>query len=197
MSGKKLAILDFDGTIYRGDSMRHFARSLNAGKYYLSLAKLSIPYLQMLFGNGSRDELKALFLKYNFAGYSATELNDKGRQFYDKSIKRCYPSALEWVAREQRENTKLLILSGSCHPWLKPFARAFGADLICTELAYENDICTGEWIGKNMTGATKKEALQAYLQQHPEITYSIAFGDQKSDAISGALADEYHQNYFH
>lgn len=197
MSGKKLAILDFDGTIYRGDSMRDFARFLHPGKYYLSLLKLAIPYIQLLFGNTSRDEIKALFLKYNFAGYTQSKLNEKGTKFYDKSVKRCYPSALEWIAREQRENSKLVILSGSCHPWLKPFARAFGADLICTELAYENDICQGHWIGKNLTGYAKKEALQAYLHQHPEVNYSIAFGDQKSDAISGTLADEYHQNYFH
>ena len=76
-------------------------------------------------------------------------------------------------------------------------SRAFGADLICTELAYENEVCTGKWIGKNMTGYAKREALEKYLQQHPEVSYSIALGDKKSDAISGALADEYHQNYFH
>ncbi|MCR9173831.1 MAG: HAD-IB family phosphatase [bacterium] len=197
MKGVKLAILDFDGTLYRGDSMRDFARFLNPGRYYFSLLKLLFVYLQVLTNNASRDDLKALFLKYNFQGYSEQELNEKGKKFYDKYVKRCYPSALEWIAREQRENTKLLILSGSCPPWLRPFSRAFGADLICTELSYENDICTGKWIGKNMTGEAKYEALKHYLSQFPEVDYSIAFGDKKSDAISGALADEYHQNYFH
>jgi len=197
MNGKKLAIFDFDGTIYRGDSMQDFARFLNAGKYYLSLVKLALPYIQLLFGNGSRDKLKALFLKYNFAGYSEKELNEKGKQFYDKHVKKCYPSALEWIAKEQRENTQFLIISGSCPPWLRPFSRAFGAELICTELIFEKDICTGKWLGKNMTGAAKKEALASYLKQHPDVDYSIAFGDQNSDAISGVLADEYHQNYFH
>ena len=48
-----------------------------------------------------------------------------------------------------------------------------------------------------MTGYAKREALEKYLQQHPEVSYSIALGDKKSDARSGALADEYHQNYFH
>ncbi|XOV69295.1 MAG: HAD family hydrolase [Fluviicola sp.] len=197
MNGEKLAILDFDGTLYRGDSMRDFARFLNPFRYYLSLFKLLFPYLQMLSGNASRDDLKALFLKHNFAGYSEEELNEKGDQFYDKYVKRCYPSALEWIAKEQRENTRFLILSGSCTPWLRPFSRAFGADLICTELSFDNNACTGEWKDKNMTGHTKHEALKNYLQQHPEVRYSIAFGDSKSDAISGALADEYHQNYFH
>jgi len=197
MKGTKLAILDFDGTLYRGDSMRDFARFLNPVRYYFSLLKMLFPYLQMLTGNASRNDIKALFLKYNFAGYSEQELNEKGKTFYNKYVKQCYPSALDWIANEQRENTKLLILSGSCPPWLRPFSRAFGADLICTELSYENDVCTGEWIEKNMTGYAKREALETYLNQHPEVGYSIALGDQKSDAISGALADEYHQNYFH
>ena len=72
----KLAILDFDGTLYRGDSMRDFARFLNPVRYYISLLKLSFPYIQMLTGNASRNDLKSLFLKYNFAGYSEQELND-------------------------------------------------------------------------------------------------------------------------
>lgn len=197
MSKTKLAVLDFDGTIYRGDSMREFAHFLNPAKYYFSLLKLLIPYIQFLFGNGDRDDLKELFLKSNFTGITRDQFTLKGRQFYEKNRNRCYPSAISWIEREKSESTQLLILSGSCTPWLLPFSRAFSADLICTQLAFENDICTGEWIGKNMTGITKKEALAAYLQQHPEIDYIIAFGDQKSDAISGVLADEYHENYFH
>lgn len=197
MKGVKLAILDFDGTIYRGDSMRDFARFINPWRYYISLLRLMIPYLQLMFNSASRNDLKAAFLRYNFSGYSEKELNEKGVKFYEKYVKHCYPSALEWIAKEQREDTKLLILSGSCPPWLRPFSSAFGADLICTELEFENDICTGKWLGKNMTGYAKREALESYLQQHSEINYSIAMGDKKSDAISGALADEYYQNYFH
>ena len=177
--------------------MRDFAKYLNPGRYYLSLAKLTIPYCQMLFGNTSRDEIKAQFLQQNFAGYSRSELVRKGKEFYLKRVKKCYPSALEWLAQEQRENTKFLILSGSCHPWLQPFADDFGAELICTELAFQNDICSGLIRGKNMTGEVKKEALKFYFLKNSDIAYSIAFGDQNSDAISGALADEYHQNYFH
>lgn len=197
MSGKKLAVLDFDGTVYRGDSMREFARFIHPGKYYLSLVKLIIPYIQLLFGTGSRDNIKALFLQYNFKGYSKDELTVKGHQFYEKYKGRCYSSAISWIEKEKREHTQLLILSGSCAPWLHPFSLAFGADLVCTELAFENSICSGDWIGQNMTGPAKKVALSNYLKQHPDISYTIAFGDQKSDAISGAIADEYHENYFH
>jgi hypothetical protein len=48
-----------------------------------------------------------------------------------------------------------------------------------------------------MTGHTKKEALAKYLEQQETINYTLSFGDRNSDALAGALADEYHQNYFH
>ena len=194
----KLAIFGFDGTIYRGDSMRDYARFLNPVKYYISLIKLLGPYIQFLSGNGSRDQVKALFLQSNFAGYSEEELHEKGRQFFEKNRAKCYVSALNWIQTEQTNGTRLVILSGSCRPWLLPFAEHFNADLICTELEYdEHSKSTGKWKAKNLTGKAKKEALKNYLKTIDQPIYSIAFGNQKSDALSGELADEYRENYFH
>lgn len=193
----KLAVFDFDGTIYQGDSMRDFAKFLNPGRYYLSMLKLLVPYFQLVFGNTTRDALKAEFLAHNFTGYRESELNEKGLLFFDKYRNRCYRSAVNWIERERREGTQILILSGSCTPWLQAFANYFGADLVCTRLDFSEGTCNGKWIGKNITGQAKKEALAAYLQKQTDITYSMAFGNQDSDAISGALVDEYRQNYFH
>ena len=195
---KKLAVFDFDGTLYRGDSMRDFARFLHPVKYYISLIKLLGPYIQFLSGNGSRDQIKALFLQSNFAGYSEEKLNEKGRQFFEKNKTKCYVSAVNWIQNEQTNGTRFVLLSGSCRPWLQPFAKHFNADLICTELEYdEYSKCTGKWKEQNVTGKAKKIALKHYLKNIEQPYYSIAFGNQKSDAISGELADEYHENYFH
>jgi HAD superfamily hydrolase (TIGR01490 family) len=193
----KLAVFDFDGTLYKGDSMRDFAKFLNPKQYYVSLIKLVVPYLKYVSGQLQRDDLKAAFLRLNFTGYPESELFEKGRAFAKGRLNRCYKTAVRWIAQEQNEGTRILILSGSCTPWLQPFADHFNADLICTELEFENGASTGKWKGKNMTGHTKKEALAKYLEQQETINYTLSFGDRNSDALAGALADEYHQNYFH
>jgi len=193
----KLAVFSFDGTIYRGDSMRDFARFLNPGRYYLSMLKLLIPNLQLLFGATTKNALKAQFIEHNFTGYSKTALEEKGQLFFEKNSNKCYSSAVHWMEQERKQGTQILILSGSCRPWLQPFAAYFSADLICTELAYKDDTSTGQWTDQNLSGLAKKEALALYLQEQTDITYSMAFGNQDSDAIAGTLVDEYRQNYFH
>lgn len=194
----KLAVIDFDGTIYRGDSMRDFAKFINPGKYYLSLAQLLIPYLQVTFGSASRNSLKAKFLQSNFAGISASDLKVKGDAFFEKYQKRCYPSAINWMKKERANGYQILILSGSCKEWLQPFANAFEAEIVSTELSYDTENkCTGSWKGENLVGPEKLNALKRYLSESGEFEYIIGFGDRKSDLHLKEAVNEFHLNYFH
>lgn len=194
----KLAVIDFDGTIYRGDSMPDFAKFINPGKYYLSLAQLLIPYLQVVFGSASRNSLKARFLASNFSGISDSDLKQKGEEFFKKYRKRCYPSAINWIERERGNGYKILILSGSCKEWLQPFADAFGAEIIATELSYDAEQkCTGVWKGENLVGTEKLTALRKFLSESEDFEYIIGFGDRKSDLHLKEAVNEFHLNYFH
>lgn len=195
---RKLAVLDFDGTIYRGDSMLDFAKFNSSKKYILSTFQIMLPYLMVLFGASSRNDLKAAFIKNNFNGLSKTDLLEKGKAFHKAHKKRCYLSAVRWMENEKREGTKLLILSGSFPEWLKPFADEFKAELISTQFLYgENNINLGSWKEKNVTGFVKREMLQSYLDREDKFDYIMAFGNSKSDEELAPIVDEYHRNYFY
>ena len=192
---KKLAILDFDRTIYKGDSMRDFARYLNPAVYLFSIAVVALPAALTFVGVGSRDSLKKVFLRINFGKQSREVLQKKGLQFFELNKKRYFAKALNWII-ENKSDTRMIIVSGSCPEWLQPFADDLGAELLCTELSYdENGICTGEWVDENITGEGKVRIVKQVvdLEAYSKI---LAFGDQKSDAHLTEIADEFHLNYF-
>lgn len=193
---KKLAVLDFDGTIYKGDSMLDFAKFLHRKKYFTSLFILSFRYPFYLIGLISRNDIKAFFVRYNFSGYSQSDLKEKGIAFFNTHQHKCYPSALEWIKNAQVEY-ELIVLSGSCPEWLAPFAQSFGAQVLGTVLTYDNNsICTGELDGKNVTGPMKVQVLKTYLESAEAFEHIIGFGDQKSDLHLEDLCDKFHLNYF-
>lgn len=193
---KKLAVLDFDGTIYKGDSMLDFARFLDPSQYRRSMLFLSFRYLGLLFGTTSRNDLKASFLELNFNGRTREELEQKGREFFEKYGENCFSSALRWI-ESAREDHDLIVISGSCTEWLSPFSSNFGSELVSTELVYDkNNVCTGLWKGENMTGKAKVDALRKHIDATGPYSYIIGFGDQKSDILLEELCDEFHLNYF-
>lgn len=193
---KKLAVLDFDGTIYNGDSMLDFARFLNEKTYKRSLFRISGIYILTLLGLVNRNRLKAKFLKINFTGKPKDLLESKGVKFYQIFQSRLMPNAIKWIEKFQSEGHDIIIISGSCKEWLLPFCKALNSDLISTELAYKNDLCTGKWASRNLTGEQKKIALKEYLKGKPNYDYIIAFGDKKSDKELKPVVNEYHHRYF-
>jgi len=193
---KTLAILDFDGTIYQGDSMRDFARFLRPSTYYFSGALLFFPYLMSLLGLVSRNRIKQLFLRWNFKGQSKVALQEAGIAFYSKMQGKCYPKALAWINEQHQLGTELVLVSASCAEWLTPFARAFQAEILCTTLEYNSqDVCTGNWIGKNVRGQEKVEIVRRSfeLQEYTEI---VAFGNERADLHLDEIANPVHLNYF-
>jgi HAD superfamily phosphoserine phosphatase-like hydrolase len=192
---KKLVILDFDGTIYNGDSMRDFARYLNPAIYLFSIVVIVFPALINALGIGSRDGLKRIFLRINFGRQTKEVMQEKGRAFFELNKKKCFKKAVDWIA-ENKAEMHIIIVSGSCHEWLQPFADDFGLELLCTELAYDDHgNCSGEWVDGNITGKDKVRVVKnaVEIQSYDEI---IAFGDQKSDALLSEIASEFHMNYF-
>lgn len=193
---KTLAILDFDGTIYQGDSMRDFARFMRPSTFYFSGALLFFPYLLSLIGLVSRDHIKLLFLRWNFKGKSKADLQETGRAFYEKMHKKCYPKALAWMNEQQQLGTKLVLVSASCAEWLAPFANAFNAEILCTTLEYDQqEVCTGNWLGKNVRGPEKVEIVRRNFELK-EFSEILAFGNEKADLYLREIAQHVYINYF-
>ena len=117
---KKLVILDFDGTIYKGDSLLHFARFLNPVKYYGSLLLIAFPVLFSKLGLFSADRLKELFFKIHFRGFSQSELQERGQAFFKANRARLFSKAIDFIQSQQCDS-HCIVVSASCGEWLQPF----------------------------------------------------------------------------
>lgn len=191
----KLIILDFDGTIYRGDSMRDFAKFSNKKTYYFSLFIISLPFVLSSIGLFRRATIKKMFLNINFKGISKSELEELGRNFFKLHEKRLFPTALEFIEEHQKET--IIIVSGSCREWLEPFSQELNIPLYPTVLNYDSsEIYLGSISGKNNVGNAKIETVKKHfnLSDFEEI---ISFGDSKSDKLLKEISTSYYHNFFH
>ncbi|OFZ30933.1 MAG: hypothetical protein A3D92_11335, partial [Bacteroidetes bacterium RIFCSPHIGHO2_02_FULL_44_7] len=164
--------------------------------YYFFGALLLFPYLLSLLRLVSRDRIKQLFLRWNFKGMSKIEMQRAGINFYLKMQRKCYPKALDWIQAQHELGTELVLVSASCKEWLAPFAQAFQAEILCTTLEYDSqEVCTGNWSGKNVRGREKVEIVRRNfdLQQYNEI---VAFGNEQADLHLGEIANSVYLNYF-
>lgn len=193
---KKLALFDFDGTIYDGDSMRDFARFLNKKRYYAALLLIAVPYLLSLLRLVSTEGVKRTFMRRCFGGKTVAELTASGRSFFEEYHTHLYASARSYIAARREEGIRCVVISASCREWLLPFCEALDVELICTELDYgADDKATGNWCGENMKGKEKVAAIRKRinLSEYEEIH---AFGNSRADRKLAAVAHVYHHCYF-
>jgi HAD superfamily phosphoserine phosphatase-like hydrolase len=190
----KLIILDFDGTIYNGDSMRDFAKFSNKGAYIFSLLIISFPFIISKIGLIDRDIIKKIFIKINFKGISKNELEKRGKKFFQLHQKFLFPKALKYI-KEQQDET-VIIVSGSCNEWLAPYGEALNLELFSTELNYDSSgMNLGSISGKNNVGAAKIQKIKEHfnLTAFDEI---ISFGDSKSDLVLKEISTSYYHKFF-
>lgn len=195
---KQLVILDFDGTLYRGDSMLDFARFLNAPRYYLSLGALVPLYLLTLIGMSPRSALKSQFISLNFRNKSKKELYHQGNLFFLQFRDRIYPGVSAYLKslRERPLESELVVVSGSCAEWLTPFMDYLELSLLSAQLAYSPEsMCLGKLHGDNISGPAKvRLILNTFdLSSFQEV---ISFGNARSDHHLKKISTQYHHRYF-
>lgn len=193
---KRLVLADFDGTVYDGDSMRDFARFLNARTYYTTLLIIALPYVLSLVGLIPTETVKRLFMKRCFGGKTAEELTLAGKQFFESFHTHLFSSARSYFQARREEGIRCVVISASCREWLLPFCEALNVELLCTELEYDSKgRATGNWKGKNTKGNQKVTVIQQHidLSEYEEIW---AFGNSRSDKKMAAIAHSYYHCYF-
>lgn len=192
---KKLVVLDFDGTIYKGDSLLHFARFLNPAKYYGSLFLIAFPVLFLKLRLLSAQRLKELFFSIHFRGFSQSELRERGQAFFEANRARLFSRAVSYI-QEQQTESRCIVVSASCSEWLQPFCDYLQLELICTALEYDAaGKSTGKIQGENVKGNQKIKALQQKVQL-ADYDSVVAFGNSSEDRILADISQSYHHRFF-
>ena len=193
---KKLVILDFDGTIYNGDSLLHFARFLNPAKYFGSLFIIAFPVVFSKLGLLSADRVKSLFFRIHLKGFSEDQLQERGIAFFERHQHRLFPSAIEFIRKEQEDKVRCIVVSASCKEWLQPFCDFLKTELICTQLETDSGgNYTGNIKGENVKGGAKITALKQVVNI-ADYDSVMAFGNSTEDRILATISQQYHHRFF-
>lgn len=188
--GRDLALFDFDGTLTHCETFPVFVKRVlprdRLRRGWLRLWPLVFGYR---LGLVSGTRLRAAIVRLGFEGVSAASVEHAGVDFaveYLPGVLR--PAAMDRLRWHRERGDRLLLVSGGLGAYLRPWAAAQGMELLCSELAVSDGVCTGAFSGAQCVGAEKARRvcervdLAGFRSVH-------AYGDTPEDAELLALAD--------
>ena len=190
MSTTKLALFDFDGTLTRGDSLKHFAQpAFGQKKFAKALVAFISSLLPALVGKWDRGQSKERFLESLLGGMREEELLEAGRSFAAAMPASFFvDEALNRLAWHQRMGHRCMVVSASPEFYLTPWAKGKGIEaVLATRLEVAEGVVTGRFNGANCWGQEKVRRLQEYVGDLGP--YEIwAYGDSRGDKELLAVA---------
>lgn len=189
---KTIHIFDVDGTIIYGDSLLQlFLFMRNDFSKMLKQLFLILPLVII----GNKQKAKEKLLSTLFLDKTRIELEFIGQQFFDYILKyKLRPKAIEKLITLNEQKIPTILLSASCDVWLKPLANYLSADLICTELAYEDEKYTGHFATPNCKG---DEKIKRLTSKYPLSDYEYTcYGNSKSDKKLQPISNAFYYRYF-
>lgn len=179
----KVAIFDFDDTIFQGQSHSYFFKFLKRNrvsvrkkiKFYLKC------YVLNLRANDREKKEMALNLIEGISFEQVTNLTDS---FYSKVIKqRLNYNIVEFAQFLKSKNYILVLASGGFDIYMKKFVSEFNFDIAVTSnVLFENNVCSGKIDGDECLGKVKSNLVTQALNE-----YSVDWS--KSVAISDHITD--------
>lgn len=142
---KKLAIFDFDKTLYKKDSLLEFTKFCKGKKsFYLGIATLAINLFLMKIGFIKNEKMKKKFILHFFQKDSVKDFIENGKKFSLNEIdKNLNTTIFKKFKQHISENDTVYIVTASCPEWIKPWADVHNVKTIGTELKIINDKIAG------------------------------------------------------
>ena len=185
-----IAAFDFDGTLTIRDSFTAFLRwRAGPAGFAVGAARLAPAALRYL-ADRDRGRIKAAAARVFLQGLTLAELDGLARAFAAEQADHLLrPDALATWRTWRLKGARLVIVTASPAPIVRPFAERLGADdLIGTELALDADgRVTGACATPNCRGPEKVARLTARFG--PGLRLAAAYGDTAGDREMLAIAD--------
>jgi len=181
--------VDFDGTLYRGNSMKVMLR---AGRKYFTLKDWLLflsSFMKIIIIGLTKEKAE---VRIHFFQSFAKMFKDKKKEelddFFGMLVKQGFSDIdqqlLNTILKHQQNGDHLLILSGSLEPFLQIFIKTLNLDAatIGTALYFDADgRCTGE-IGPINHGVNKVKHLRVWIEKENLQDQEIwAYADSQSD----------------
>ncbi len=181
-NNKRVAIFDFDDTLFVGQSHSEFISYLESK---LSIYKFFYAKLRKRFEpRPLNDKMHKEFLLKPYNGYSQKWIDKMANSFYNNVVrKRFNEKVISQFNNHKAEGYMTIIASGGFDVYLKYFKLDFKPDLlICTELEFNNNLFTAKIKGEEVLFENKVKQIKLNLNED-EIDWkeSYAYSDHISD----------------
>ena len=181
-----LRVLDFDGTMVRGDAffaLLIFVFARHPRLWWRSF-RLAQAVLFFALGKRSNAQLKTLFIREVIAPLPSRHLEEALRNFVSQfRSSRLRPDVRERIRRWKGEGNRVILLSASPDFLVRPLVDGLGLDAVLatpTE-ADEDGRLTGVLPRGNYRSRRKVEVLREYCSFHGPFDEVQAFTDHHSD----------------
>ena len=185
-----VAAFDFDGTLTIRDSFTAFLRWRGGPAGFAWGATRLAPAALRYLIDHDRGRLKAAAARTFLRGLTLAQLDGLARAFAAEQADRLLrPDALAAWRAWRSKGARLVIVTASPAPIVRPFAERLGADdLIGTELALDSGgRITGACATPNCRGPEKVARLRARFG--PDVRLAAAYGDTAGDREMLGLAE--------
>ena len=172
-----LYLFDFDGTLYKKDSMFEFIKFLhkNMYKYYFINFLFSPFYILNLFNMISLQKYKTIFLKMHFFNYSKSIIDKNSKLFVKHCLKDLYLDVLSFLKNNVGEKC---IVTASLDIWMNEISKELDIELVCTKSVFKN-----EKFYDILTNCNKIEKVNRIKKKYILSNYDnvFVFGNSKGD----------------
>ena len=190
-----VAAFDFDGTLTQRDTLLPY---LVIGLGWAGFAALMLQCAPWLLAYALRllpnHVAKARLLRLAFSGRTTAEVDDWTTRWLATLSMQLRPRAMAQLAAHQRAGHRCVLVSASPDVYLQRAARQLGFDaLVCTEMAVDRGVLTGDMHTPNCHGEQKRLRLMAWLAVPPsDLAKAVtlhAYGDTRGDIPMLAIAN--------
>ncbi|MDR6967666.1 HAD superfamily phosphoserine phosphatase-like hydrolase [Flavobacterium arsenatis] len=180
---KTLALFDFDGTLYKKDSLIEFTKfSKGVFAFYGGIIFLSPYLIAMKIKLMSNEKVKIKFISYFFGRMKEAVFLNFCESFALNHISKNLDPKLFFSFIKHLENRDTIyIVTASIPEWIAPWSNKFGVEVIGTKIEIIDSSLTGNFSSKNCYGKEKVNRITHEINLD-NFTSIYTYGSGKGDA---------------
>lgn len=179
---KTLALFDFDGTLYKKDSLLEFTKFCKGKRTFFFGVLILLPYLiAMKLGIISNENAKQKFISYFYKNYDYSTFKQKACAFANSKI--AIDLNLKMYLDFQNhinKNHSVFIVTASMPEWIFPWSKQYNVSVIGTKIEVLDTKITGKFISKNCYGQEKVNRIIETINLS-EFQRICVYGNGKGD----------------
>ncbi len=190
-----LVLVDFDGTLARGDSLLPFLYRVQGSRRSLCAAVVTACAQAGRQRRTGRSALKESILRHCVVGRTRSDLEVTGHSYARHLIdQRFLGDAVQELEQHRKQGAKVVLVSASLDVYLEPLCAIMAFDaVLCTQIEYDSDDrATGNFTGSNVRRAEKVRMVLQWMALNGlerDTTVITAYGNGPGDRELLALAD--------